>query len=267
MQNESEDLDPLHRELARLTARLAECEAAAVDAARDRETFLTGATHALRTPLTVVKGYVQLLDLLRQQGSLGPVEPVLPLLLSQIERLEQVVNDFLTASRLHHGDPHPEPEAIDLRELLKVAITAARHTRFATPEHEIAIEAPRPVYGWFDRSEMEYALRHLALNAVQYSPGGGQVRVQAQEEDGTAVVSVADQGIGIPPEEQEQVFQPFARASNGIPVSGAGLGLYIVSRVAEHHGGTVSVRSAPGVGSTFQMRLPLSSPTGARPAA
>ena len=94
-------------------------------------------------------------------------------------------------------------------------------------------------------------------NAIKYSPGGGRVFVGVTAEDGRATLSVADQGLGIAPEEQLLIFEPFRRGARHEGIPGMGLGLSVARRIVEAHGGALDVESAPGAGAVFRVRLPL----------
>ncbi len=109
-----------------------------------------------------------------------------------------------------------------------------------------------------DLARIDQVLTNLVSNALKYSPDGGTVWVRVRRAGEVAEVSVSDEGIGIPPEEQARLFQPFARGSaTHTQIGGAGLGLYITAQIVERHGGTIGVESEPGKGSTFTVRLPL----------
>jgi signal transduction histidine kinase len=215
----------------------------------------------VKTPLAAVKGYVQLFELIGQTQDLGPVAEHLPSLLRQVFRLEAVIEDFLAAAHLRMGDLIAHRQLVNLAALTE-AVSQQVLAKTRTTVHDLVIDAPEPLVGEFDPEQLVYAIGHLARNAVQYSPEGGPVVAAAHREGDAALVSITDQGIGIPPEEHETIFRPFTQASNAGSLGGAGLGLYIADQMVRQHGGAIEVHSTPGMGSTFTLRLPLTTEPG-----
>jgi signal transduction histidine kinase len=122
---------------------------------------------------------------------------------------------------------------------------------------EIAL-ADLPLSVECDPARLEQVLTNLLTNAIKYSPGGGRIVVSADRVGGNAVVTVADTGLGIPPEDRERIFEPFRRGNAGAQnVPGVGLGLSVARRIVRAHQGDIEVESQPGMGSTFRIRLPL----------
>jgi signal transduction histidine kinase len=221
-----------------------------------RDKFLGIASHELKTPLTVLKGYALLLARQLRRGSLEPSQ--LPGIVDQLVlhagRLEDLVNDLLDTSRIQHGRLELQPESLDL-----VALAATVLERFDDePAHTLILDAPEPVVGTWDPGRVDQVLTNLVSNAVKYSPDGGEVRVSIREVANEATIAVRDEGIGIPKSDQSEVFQPFRRLHNDARlVAGTGLGLYISSQIVARHGGTISLESTPGEGTTFTVRLPM----------
>jgi signal transduction histidine kinase len=225
-----------------------------------REEFLSIAAHELKTPLTSVKASAQLLR--RWSGDeridRDRNERLMEQLGSEIGRLETLVSDLLDASRIHQGRLDLRLEPIDLVQLAWTVIERFEHVPERTHAHQIIVEADRAVTGFWDRSRLDQVVTNLVSNALKYSPDGGVIRLRVDHEGDEALLSVADQGIGISEHEQEQLFQPFARAESiRGSVSGTGLGLFIAERIIEHHGGTISVTSSPGQGTILAVRIPL----------
>jgi signal transduction histidine kinase len=220
-----------------------------------RDKFLGIASHELKTPLTVFKGYALLLARQLKRGSLDPAQ--LPGIVDQLVlhsgRLEDLVNDLLDTSRIQHGRLELQPESLDL-----VALTATVLERFEDePRHVLTLDAPEPVVGKWDPGRIDQVLTNLIGNAVKYSPDGGEVHVSVREVDNEVHIAVRDQGIGISPLDQGEVFQPFRRLhTDARVIAGTGLGLYISSQIVARHGGSIEVESTPGKGSTFTVRLP-----------
>ena len=232
----------------------------AQQAIRVREDFLSIAAHELKTPLTTIKGYTQILRRQIDQLQRDPARltAITEQLARQVGRLEALVVDLLDVSRIQRGELELRPERHDLS-------TTAREVaaRFANePERNVTqriiVDAPEPVEGYWDPERLDQVLTNLVSNAIKYSPNNAEIQVSVHAgPNDAAVLTVADHGYGIPPEDQASLFQPFVRghaARRGI--TGTGLGLYITDRIVRRHGGTITVRSRPGVGSTFTVTLP-----------
>jgi signal transduction histidine kinase len=136
----------------------------------------------------------------------------------------------------------------------------AADVQMTTERHSIELIYPEdPILVEGDDLRLDQMLQNLLQNAIKYSPAGGPITVQLQRDDVSAVLSVSDQGIGIPQEVYSRLFQPYYRAGNsaGSVIGGMGLGLYVVKELVERHNGSIEVISAEGQGSTFIVRLPL----------
>jgi PAS domain S-box-containing protein len=216
-----------------------------------RDEFLSTAAHEFKTPLAVIKAYAQLVAR-RDAGE----RRALAVIQRQVDRLTRLLEDILEGSRLRDGDGAGRAERFDLAELARATADRLRPT---SPGHDLAVEAPGPVPVMGDRDRIARVLANLLENAVRFSPEGGEVRVRVEAEGGEARVSVADHGIGIPSERQEQVFRRYYRAHAGTDhdYGGIGLGLEVSRTVVERHGGRMWFESAPGTGSTFHFGLPL----------
>jgi signal transduction histidine kinase len=225
---------------------------------RQREEFVSIASHELRTPLTTLKGYVQLLAREMKSAAASPetLGEYIEALEEQVGRFEALVNDLLDASRAQRGRLELDCQAMDLASLARHVLARFEHDTLRTEKHTLDVDAPAPVVGIWDPARIDQVLTNLISNAIKYSPDGGTIGIRVREEDGAAVVSISDQGVGIAPEEQASLFQPFVRGRAGHGVGGTGLGLYISAQIVERHGGTISVESEPGAGSTFTVRLP-----------
>jgi signal transduction histidine kinase len=232
---------------------------------RAKETFLAAAGHELRTPLTTISGYVELLeaqlagprapDQTRLIGYLATVQ-------KELARLRRLSDDLLAVTRLQVGRLALRPERLDLAELIcEEAARFAAPPNVAARRHRLICQAAGPLVGIYDPLRLGQVLTNLFQNAAKYSPEGGEVLITAERAGDEALISVRDQGIGIPAEERDKLFLAFYRAENASQGSpeGLGLGLYISRAIVEAHGGQIWVEPAPSGerGSTFRIVLPL----------
>lgn len=229
------------------------------EAIRLRDDFLSIASHELRTPLTSMLGYVQLLERnLRRKHSLDERENrAIATIVEQTMRLKKLISSMLDVSRLQNGQLSLEPEPLDLR-LIVQEIVAELHPTLSTHRLTLTdVDGVLPVVG--DKVRLQQVLLNLLNNAMKYSPQGGAIQVLLNRQPGWASIAISDQGIGIPPESQNYLFNRFFRATNANErrISGIGLGLYVVHQIVVLHGGAISVDSQVGQGSTFTVRLPL----------
>lgn len=229
-----------------------------------KDEFLSIAAHELKTPITSLKGYAQLLQraALRNQVGLNHEQLAerLSAMLRQIDRLTTLVNDLLEVSRIQTGRLELRPEVIEMGEVVEHVIDRFRADPALSANHEIEVrEVKRALTGYWDSGRLDQVLTNLLGNAVKYSPGGGVILVRLGRSGDMAKVSVSDQGIGIPKSDVEKLFQPFARAANANVrnFTGIGLGLFISRDIIERMGGQIWVDSQEGKGSTFHFTLPL----------
>ncbi|HTN52872.1 MAG TPA: HAMP domain-containing sensor histidine kinase, partial [Anaeromyxobacter sp.] len=229
-------------------------------AAQAREDFLHVASHELRGPLGTLRLGVQLLARDVRAGNEARLEARLGLVERQAERLSRLSDMLLDVSRITSGRLELFREDVDL-----AALSAEAAGRLAGEAAEagcvLSVKAPSPVRARIDPGRLDQVLVNLLSNALKYGRGG-PVELRVEGRGDRAVISVKDRGIGIAQEDQERIFGRFERAVSGRNYSGLGLGLWIVRRIVEAHGGTIGVSSAPGEGSTFTVELPLG-PVGA----
>lgn len=257
------DITERKRGEAKLASAYAAEQAARVTAERalhTRDQFLSIASHELRTPMTALLGYAQLLHKALHSGR-GDMTKMADRVIRQTQRLDSLVDQLLDVSRLQRGQFVLERRSIDLAALgahvvaefcETLPMEGAQAVSFVTE----ADAAPITVYA--DPARIEQVMLNLLSNAVKYSPPRGLVRLCLRQTATEAILEVIDQGIGIPEHVQRQIFQPFFRAENiDVQVSGFGLGLYIVQNIVERHEGTIALESTEGAGSIFRIRLPL----------
>jgi PAS domain S-box-containing protein len=235
-----------------------ELRAAAAEAsARARGEFLASMSHELRTPLNAIGGYAELLAL----GVHGPLTEEQTRALERIaasqRHLLAIINDILDYSRIEAGRLAYERVAVPLEEAIAdVAAMLQPQTILRGLELVCVVE---PVVALADRLKVEQVLLNLLSNAVKFTPEGGRISMACREAGGRAVVTVADTGIGIPPEQVESVFEPFVQVGRSLTSGhqGTGLGLSISRDLARGMGGDLEVESAVDQGSTFTLTLPL----------
>jgi two-component system, OmpR family, sensor kinase len=204
--------------------------------------------HELRTPITIVQGHLELQD----SEDPADVREVRDIALDELDRMRLLVDDLVTLAKSGRPD-FIEPRPVDVGALTRDVLGKASQLgpRLWTLDHAadvtVALDVQRITQAWLQ----------LASNAVKYSAEGSKVSLGSQELDGAVRLWVRDQGIGIRPEDRERIFQRFGRGSNSTRAEGSGLGLNIVTAIVGAHGGTVDVQSAPGIGSTFFIDLPV----------
>jgi signal transduction histidine kinase len=224
------------------------------EAARLKEDFLSSAAHDLKTPLTGIVTQAQVMKRRAERNPGSPTDMVgLDRLLSQSHRLKDLVLELLDVSRLEQGSligtREPANVADVVRDLKKHEPERWKRVQLSTEPNVIAdIDVPR----------FEQVVTNLVENALKYSPQTSAVHVSVRAEAGEARVSVRDQGIGIPAEDQPLIFERFHRARNvdDRRYAGMGLGLYIARGIVEQHGGRIWIDSTPGQGSTFHVAVP-----------
>jgi signal transduction histidine kinase len=240
--------------LAELGERLADAETVE----RVKTDILRLASHELRSPLTVLHGYLSLV----RGGFFGEIPAALDAVVQILERrtdeMNALVNDMLVAARVEDGPASAEREIVDLRSLVREAAQAVSPR--VSAQHRFHLALPDdPVTARVDSERVVLALRNIIDNAVKYSPNGGEVVCSMSHDDGLASIRVSDHGLGIAPEDRDRLFTRFGRvlttANSHIP--GIGLGLYFTREVARHHGGDVALVDGDGPGSVFEFTLPL----------
>ena len=238
------------------------------EAIRTRDEFLASASHDLRTPLMIIQGRARLL---RVAGGAAAGSERLADGLAAIEaavaRMASQIDEFMDVAQLQMGRPlELQVMLTDLARLVRRVVD--RHRRASHPLQVSVEAADGELVGLWDASRLERVLDNLLSTAVKYSPNGGEIGVTLTREDDAAaswaVLRVRDRGLGIPAADLPLVFEQFHRAGNVVGrFIGSGIGLAGSRQIVEQHGGTIVVESREGAGSTFTVRLPLTSPPGA----
>lgn len=224
---------------------------------REREEFVAMMTHDLKSPLTVMLGYIQAIKF----GMLGNVGSELSVPIDEVERsafsLLAMIEDILDAYRLEVGLIKITPEPCDVSEIVA---GCCRDLSRDAEAHGVTVTCPEPTAlppFPVDSRQMGRVFANLIGNAVKFTPPGGSVTVTTAIDDGKLSVSVRDTGIGIAEYDVPRVFNKYFRASKAAGFKGTGLGLTISRAIVEAHGGAIGVESREGMGSTFTVTIPL----------
>jgi two-component system phosphate regulon sensor histidine kinase PhoR len=220
-----------------------------------RRDFVANVSHELRTPLTAIRGYVE--AVLDDSSNHATTEQFLQVVLRHTAGMERLVSDLLRLARL---DAHQEPlerAPCSVRQLFTDVVTDLE-SAIAAKRLRIHIDLPADdcrIQG--DANKLHDVLRNLVENAINHSPEGGEVRLDASVHDNSCTITVADCGPGIPPEDVARIFERFYRVDKSrTRPGGTGLGLAIVKHLVELHGGEVTAANRPGGGALFTIRLP-----------
>jgi PAS domain S-box-containing protein len=216
-----------------------------------KDEFLAIASHELKTPLTTIKAYNQLMEAL---GPGQPIEEFIHKSAKSIYRLERLVNDLLDVTKLNAGKIGYIIQPFNFKEMLLDSIGNLKYNT----THEIILEHAPDIEFTGDRARLEQVMNNLLSNAIKYSPNADKVLVNCTIEKRNIIVAVRDFGIGIAPENLDKLFNRYYRIDNStMHFEGLGLGLFISSEILRHHQGSFWIESEPGKGSTFYFRLPL----------
>ncbi|SFM17983.1 phosphate regulon sensor histidine kinase PhoR [Rugamonas rubra] len=218
-----------------------------------RRDFIANASHELRTPLTVIVGFLEIAA--SEQLDQATRMAHLKLMTEQGHRMQHLIEDMLTLSRLESVDYPMRPERVDVLKLMGQIQRDAR--ALSAGKHEISMDVDGPdVMGSYD--ELYSAFGNLASNAVRYTPAGGTIHLEWKEGPSWAKFSVVDTGIGISPEHISRLTERFYRVdkSRSRETQGTGLGLAIVKHVLLRHGATLQIKSEAGKGSSFVVCMP-----------
>jgi len=240
-----------HDEFAELTVTINEMLDRLQQALEQQKQLLDDVGHELRTPITIVRGHLELMDANDPQD----VNEARDIGLDELERMSLLVNDLVVLAQSNRTD-FIRPRDVDIASLMNdIAAKAA-----ALGQRDWVLESNAQGTVHIDPSRITQAMLQLCSNAVKFSEPGTPVEIGATIRRDTAAelfLWVSDAGIGIAPEDQHAIFTRFGRASNGERIHGSGLGLNIVAAIASAHEGDVRVESAPGAGSIFILQIPL----------
>ncbi len=254
------DLEEKNRELQAAFAELEKKNQELEEASLAKTHILSTATHELKTPLTSIIGYIDII--LLRQNKIGPLNEKQQRYLQTAQRnsyrLKSLVDDLLDISRIESGGLELTPAELELWPEIEEIVTAMQ-TQIDEKNIDLILDIPQdicPVLA--DKLRLCQVLTNLLSNACKYSSQGSRVTIRVREEDAGVRIDVSDTGMGISPEDQERLFTKFFRADNSSTreVSGSGLGLYITKHLIEAHGGRIWASSQIGQGTTFSIIWP-----------
>lgn len=225
------------------------------DAERKKDEFISIASHELKTPLTSVKGYVQLLERSIDKGDNLTVKKHLGKAQVQLEKLNSLIADLLDISKIESGKLKFNKQEFCIDELINNVIDIMHQSN---PEFKIIREGSTKCKVYGDEMRIEQVVINFLTNAIKYSPGTSEIRLSCNIQGDNVFLSVKDYGIGMSEDQLQNVFEKFYRVEETSQrFQGLGIGLYIASEIIRRHGGEIGVNSTYGEGSEFYFTIPL----------
>jgi len=226
-----------------------------------KDDFLSIASHELKTPLTTIKGYMQLMNRLLTDESDRKLKSAVEKTSLYVERLNNLISELLDVSRIQSGRIELHKEPFDFDEMVQEAVESILQ---AQNTHQIEIKGRTECTVKGDESHIAQVVTNLLSNAIKYSPDNHKVEVYLSRVGNYVKAAIVDQGVGVPYPDQQKIFERFYRVSDmQKQFPGMGIGLYICSEIVKNHGGSLWVESKVGKGSTFSFTLPLEAEKGA----
>ncbi len=223
-----------------------------IDRAKDE--FISVASHELKSPLTVVKGYAQILQQrLKSLPDRATEAGMAKQILDQSNRMTALADRLLDVSRVQFGRLTLEKQQVELAAMVR---RVSEEMEVAVGNHHLELHLDEEISACIDPGRIQQVITNLISNAAKYSPEGTDIEVTLERRDDGALISVQDRGYGIPREQQPYIFGRFYRATTGERKSGVGLGLYVSKGIVEAHGGRIWFASQEGKGTTFYLQLP-----------
>ena len=225
--------------------------------------FVSMVSHEFRNPLTTILGFAELVRDFDQQLTSEKRQAYLRQIQESARRMTALLNDVLSIGQAEAGKLEFNPEPLDVEEFCRDLVEEIKLGN--SVQHIITFSRPSQLTkACMDKNLLRQILTNLLSNAIKYSPEGSAVTFDLICQDEKAIFDIKDEGIGISPEDQQRLFESFQRGSNVGKISGTGLGLTIVKKAVDLHGGQIAVKSEVGVGTTFSVAIPLNNSTLAR---
>ncbi|HEY2721252.1 MAG TPA: HAMP domain-containing sensor histidine kinase, partial [Chitinophagaceae bacterium] len=221
---------------------------------QQKEDFIGIASHELKTPVTSIRAYTELMQELCEEGDFAATVPLVTKLNGQVDRLVELVHTLLDITKMEEGELPLHLEPFNLKEMAEERIEDLQRL---SNIHRIIIQPEKGITVTADRERIGQVFTNLVSNAIKYSPKGGNVFIDWKQIKEGIEVSIKDEGIGISEEMRQKVFDRFFRA-NDVPFNtfpGMGLGLYISANIVRRHGGRIWVESKTGEGSIFYFTI------------
>ena len=255
IQERTEQLEQTNQNLLRTNLQLEESRLATEKLMRQKDEFLNIASHELKTPVTSLKAYTQILSMNGHEMG-DERKSMYAKMDGQIDKLTVLINDLLDTTKLDQGILVYDKEKMSLSDTLAEVTEEMQRT---TPTHNIVLAENQSATIWGDRERITQAISNFLTNAVKYSPDNKQIIVRLEVKNDWAICSVQDFGIGIPKDQQDKIFQKFYRVTGESlhTYPGMGLGLFIVKDIISRHDGKIWLESEKGKGSTFYFSVPI----------
>jgi signal transduction histidine kinase len=230
----------------------------AASTSENKSRFISMAYHDLNTPLTTIQLSAEMLEDCELQNNLESTNKNVTRIKKAVSSMSELLEDILILSKAELGKIPLNLKPINVIEFCGSILEELQP--ITTHKHLVNLQIKQePLHAYMDKKLLHHLLINLLSNAIKYSPNGGTISLELNCEAEQVIFCVRDEGIGIPLEYQEKLFQQFERASNVGDIKGSGLGLCIVKHIVDLHGGTISVESAIDKGTAFIVMLPLSS--------
>lgn len=220
-----------------------------------KDDFLSIASHELKTPLTTIKGYIQLLTKYIQNEGTPKMIQYIHQADIYTDKLNQLITSLLDISRIQAGKLVLNCEVNPLAPIIENVVKSMQHL---SDKHTLIFTGDPSIKASVDKDRIEQVLMNIISNAMKYTPSTSTISISLQQKNHVALISIQDNGIGIAPEDQAHLFERFFRVKNTTKnYSGLGIGLYISAEIIKRHGGNFGVKSSVGKGSTFYFTVPL----------
>ena len=219
-----------------------------------KDEFISIASHELKTPVTSMKGYLQIIEKISEKDQNPAYKTFIDKANKQVDKVVKLISDLLDISKIEAGKMQYNFVEFKVKDAIEDCIS---FSELNSPQHKILLTGDCSALIIGDRDRIEQVLCNLLSNAVKYAPHTTEIVINVQQEEENLRISVTDFGMGIAKDKQKNLFQKFSRLENSHQISGLGIGLFLSQEIVTRHGGTIGLNSADGEGSTFYITLPL----------